>query len=116
MQVRAIIPNQDGSLKPGMFMTVNLQRDSGDVLLAPEQAIVPEGNGQYVFVVADGIAEKRTVVLGRRIPGYVVISSGLSAGEAVITEGTHKVRDGAKVEALDHDRAALDTQAPSTRT
>jgi membrane fusion protein (multidrug efflux system) len=99
VRVRAIIPNEDGLLKPGMFMSVDLQRDRGDVLIAPEQAIVPEGNAQFVFVVTDGVAQKRTVRLGRRIPGFVVIADGLSEGEAVITEGTHKVRDGTKVEA-----------------
>ena len=100
VQVRAIIPNSDGMLKPGMFMSVDLQRDRGEQLLAPEQSIVPEGSSQYVFVVADGVAEKRTVQLGRRVPGFVVISSGLEAGEAVIIEGTQKVRDGSQVEEL----------------
>lgn len=97
VQVRAIIPNPDEELKPGMFLAVDLQRDRGKVLLAPEQAIVPEGEMQYVFVVNNGVAEKRAVELGRRIPGFVAIESGLSAGEAVITEGTNKVRDGSKV-------------------
>ena len=98
VQVRAIIPNPDATLKPGMFLTVDLQRARGDVLLAPEQAIVPEGSSQYVYVVADGVAEKRAVVLGRRIPGFVVIDSGLSAGDAVVTEGTHKLHDGSAVD------------------
>ena len=99
VQVRAIIPNSDLLLKPGMFLTVDLQRDRGKVLLAPEQAIVPEGSSQYVFVVNDGIAEKRAVVLGRRIPGYVVIVTGLDAGDEVVTEGTQKLRDGSPVQA-----------------
>jgi membrane fusion protein (multidrug efflux system) len=98
VQVRAIVPNTDGKLKPGMFMSVDLRRDRGDVLVAPEQAIVPEGSKQYVYVVADGIAEKRAVKLGRRIPGFVVIDAGLEPGETVITEGTHKVRGGAAVD------------------
>jgi len=98
VQVRAILPNDDGMLKPGMFMSVDLQRDRGEVVVAPEQAIVPEGGNQYVFVVADGVAEKRLVVLGRRILGFVAVESGLNAGESVITEGTHKVRDGSAVE------------------
>jgi membrane fusion protein (multidrug efflux system) len=101
VEVRAFIPNEDGLLKPGMFMTVELQRDRGDVLLAPEQAIVPEGTRQYLYVVSEGIAEKRQVTLGRRIPGFVVVSDGIAAGEMVVTEGTHKVRDGAQVESLD---------------
>jgi len=98
VQVRAILPNDDGLLKPGMFMSVDLKRERGEVIVAPEQAIVPEGGNQYVFVVADGVAEKRLIVLGRRIPGFVAVESGLSAGESVITEGTHKVRDGSAVE------------------
>lgn len=98
VQVRAILPNDDGMLKPGMFLSVDLQRDRGEVIVAPEQAIVPEGGNQYVFVVADGVAEKRLIVLGRRIPGFVAVESGLSAGESVITEGTHKVSDGSAVE------------------
>ena len=101
VQVRAVIPNEDGAIKPGMFMTVDLQRSRGDVLVAPEQAIVPEGSVQYVFVVNDGVAEKRAVTLGRRIPGFVVISDGLAAGEIVVTEGTGKIREGSAVESLD---------------
>jgi membrane fusion protein (multidrug efflux system) len=106
VEVRAVIPNTDGLLKPGMFMTVDLQRERGDVMMAPEQAIVPEGSRQFVYVVSEGLVEKRQVQLGRRIPGYVVIADGLAAGESVVTEGTHKVRDGARVESLEA-KAAL---------
>ena len=114
VQVRAIIPNPDGALKPGMFLTVDLQRDRGEVLLAPEQAIVPEGTAQYVFVVTDGVAEKRTVQLGRRVPGFVAIESGIAAGEAIVTEGTHKVRDGSAVEVIADDTADAHRRADSS--
>lgn len=107
VQVRALIPNADDLLKPGMFMTVDLQRDQGEVLVAPEQAIVPEGSMQYVFVVSGGIAEKRPVKLGTRMPGYVVIREGLVAGEFVITEGTGKVRDGSAVESFNGAAATV---------
>jgi len=106
VQVRAVIPNDDGVLKPGMFMSVELHRDRGEVLLAPEQAIVPEGTQQFVFVVNDGVVEKREVLLGRRIPGYVAVDDGLVAGEAVVTEGTDKIRQGSQVAVT--ERAALD--------
>jgi len=113
VMVRAIIPNDDEAIKPGMFMTVDLQRDRGDVLVAPEQSIVPEGSTQYVFIVADGVVEKRAVTLGRRIPGYVVIAAGVAAGEFVVTEGTGKVRQGSQVEILNptsapHSQSASD--------
>jgi membrane fusion protein (multidrug efflux system) len=101
VRVRAIMPNTEGALKPGMFLTVDLQRDRGEVLVAPEQAIVPEGSQQFVYVVLDGKVEKRAVTIGRRIPGFVVITEGLSEGESVVTEGTGKVRDGGDVELLE---------------
>ncbi len=107
VQARATIPNDDGELKPGMFMTVDLQRDRGEVLVAPEQAIVPEGTAQYVFVVVDGVVERRAVELGRRIPGFVVIAGGLTPGETVVTEGTGKVRDGSQVESVNSAAATV---------
>jgi len=70
---------------------------------------VPEGSRQYVFVINAGVAEKRQVRLGRRIPGYVVVSEGLSSGESVVTEGTHKVRDGSQVESLEANIAVSGT-------
>ena len=100
VQIRAVLPNTEGVLKPGMFMTVDLKRDRGDSVLVPEEALVPEGERQFVYVVADGVAAKREVVLGRRVPGAVVVLEGATAGEVVVTEGTQKVRDGAKVEVI----------------
>ena len=105
VRVRAVIPNTDSLLKPGMFLTVDLQRDRGDVIVAPEQAIVPEGTRQFVYVVKQGKAEKRAVVLGRRIPGLVTIEEGLAVGEEIVTEGTHKIRDGSDVTAITPARA-----------
>lgn len=110
VQVRAIIPNDDGALKPGMFLTVDLRRDRGDVLVAPEQAIVPEGTRQYVYRIHDGKAEKRRVILGRRIPGFVTIEDGLAPGDEIVTEGAHKLRDGSSVETT----APVTATTPST--
>lgn len=100
VQVRAVIENPDSALKPGMFMTVDLQRDRGSSLVIPEQAIVPEGSAQFVFVVNDATVEKRQVSIARRIPGFVVIGGGLAEGERVISEGTSKVREGMTVQEL----------------
>jgi len=97
VQIRAILPNTDNLLKPGMFLTVDLRRDRGSMVVAPEEAIVPEGDAQYVFIVDDGVARKRRVELGQRVPGAVIIRSGAEAGDVVVTEGTQKVRDGAPV-------------------
>jgi membrane fusion protein (multidrug efflux system) len=95
--VRALLPNPDGQLKPGMFLTVRLSRGATDALLVPEQALVPEQGDVYVFVVKDGAAEKRRIRIGQRRVGDVQVVDGLVAGELVVTEGTQKLRSGSAV-------------------
>lgn len=95
--VRARIDNADRRLKPGMFMTVRLMRTEPPALVVPEEALVPQGERQFVFVVREGKAERIEVEIGRRRPGEVEILKGLTPGEHVVTEGTQKMRDGAPV-------------------
>ena len=96
--VRALVPNPAGLLKPGMFLNVRLARDATDALVVPEQALVPEQGDMFVFVVKDGMAEKRLVRIGQRSVGNVQIVQGLAVGELVVTEGTQKLRDGVPVQ------------------
>jgi membrane fusion protein (multidrug efflux system) len=95
--VRALLANDDGALKPGMFLNVTLANDEREALVIPEEALSPEAERQYVYVVADGKVSRREVRIGGRLPGTVEVLAGLTAGERVIVEGTQKVRDGASV-------------------
>jgi membrane fusion protein (multidrug efflux system) len=104
--VRAKIDNPDRLLRPGMFMTVRLMRQEPPALIVPEEALVPQGDRQYVFVVRNGRAERVEVQTGRRRPGEVEILKGLTAGELVVTEGTQKVRDGTPVKIVEPDGLA----------
>jgi membrane fusion protein (multidrug efflux system) len=99
--VRALLANEDGALKPGMFLNVSLANDERDALVIPEEALTPEAEKQYVYVVADGRASRREVRIGGRRPGSVEVLAGVEPGELVIVEGTQKVRDGAAVRATD---------------
>jgi membrane fusion protein (multidrug efflux system) len=96
--VRAELPNPDGVLRQGMFMTVSLQGDIVPTLLLPEEAIVPERGRNYVFVVREGIVERREVHIGKRRPGDVEIVDGVKEGERVVIEGSQNVREGTVVE------------------
>jgi len=95
--VRAIVPNEQGLLRPGMFMNVRLSRGATDVLVVPEEALVPEQGDVFVYVVQDGKASKRKIQAGQRTIGSVQVTDGLQAGEMIVTEGTQKLRDGASV-------------------
>jgi membrane fusion protein (multidrug efflux system) len=99
--VRALLANEDGALKPGMFLNVSLSKDERETLVIPEEALTPEAEKQYVFVVADGKVRRQEVRIGGRAPGSVEILAGLNAGDRVIVEGTQKVREGAPVTAID---------------
>ncbi len=61
VKVRARLPNREGKLRAGMFLTVLVTRDPLPGLVIPEQALVPERGEVYVFVVADGHAMRRVV-------------------------------------------------------
>ena len=97
---RAEVPNPEALLKPGMFLNVEIVRDQRNSLVVPEEALVPEQNRQFVYVVDGGVAHKREVRIGARNPGSVEILSGLTLGERVIVEGTVKVRPGGAVRDL----------------
>jgi membrane fusion protein (multidrug efflux system) len=99
--VRAELPNKDGTLKPGMFMTAKISAAATKALLIPEGALVPEQGKTFVFVVKDGFASKREVTIGRRRPGEVQVTTGLDRGERVVVEGTQKIRDGVAVLEVD---------------
>ena len=104
--VRALLPNEDGHLLPGMFLTVTLLKEDVFALLVPEQAIVPERSRQFVLVVdSEGMVERREIRTGRRRPGEVEVLDGLQAGELVIAEGTQKARPGQQVRVLPPDRS-----------
>ncbi|MEO6079766.1 MAG: efflux RND transporter periplasmic adaptor subunit [Steroidobacteraceae bacterium] len=95
--VRALVANANAALKPGMFLTVELSQDRRPAVAIPEEAVVPEQARQFVYVIDGAVARKREVMLGRREPGFVEVTSGLAAGDHVVIEGTIKLRDGAPV-------------------
>ncbi len=96
--LRARLPNPGVRLKPGMFARVSLDLERRDnALLVPEQAIVPRGDGRFVFRIADGKAQLVKVEMGVRRPGEVEIVKGLEAGDTIVVDGQLKLQDGAAV-------------------
>lgn len=99
--LRARLPNPGVRLKPGMFARVSLDLDRRDnALVVPEQAVVPRGDGRFVFRIADGKAQLVKVEIGVRRPGEVEILKGLEAGDNIVVDGQLKLQDGAAVSIL----------------
>ncbi len=107
--VRALVPNKEGRLRPGMMMTVRLVANDRDALIIPEEALLPEGRRHFVFVAledGDGhVAERREVRVGARRPGEVEVLEGLEADERVISHGGERLSEGQAVRPLNGEGA-----------
>lgn len=97
---RAVVPNPDGLLMPGMYIKTTLQEGvQNDAILVPQQAVSrDERGGASALVVVDGKVEQRELTLARAVDNRWWVSHGLAAGDKVIIEGLQKVRVGQQVQ------------------
>lgn len=113
-RVQAEFPNPKGALTAGMFGRIrisSLKNSSG--LTIPEEALMVDQAGEYVYVVGtDGTVSRRNVVISYRGKGFAVVKSGVKAGETVIDAGVQHVRPGGKCKVQYHEMALFQkTQA-----
>ncbi|QPH56052.1 efflux RND transporter periplasmic adaptor subunit [Pontivivens ytuae] len=109
IRARALVPNTDFLLTPGMFARVDLlARPDAPTVLIPDQAIAIEQTSRTVLVVdAEGTVESRVIETGPLHEGLRVVRHGLEPGEQVIVEGRHRARPGATVAAETVEDAGL---------
>lgn len=99
LRVRIAFPNPEKQLKPGLAANIRVKNNTGQPqVLIPYQAVTEQMSEYFVFVVGDSskVSQKK-VTLGARINDKVIVKNGLKEGEVVVTEGTQKIREGAKV-------------------
>jgi membrane fusion protein (multidrug efflux system) len=102
--VRAVVPNPQNLLLPGMFVTARLEEGvSENALLIPQRCVTNDSKGNpTVFVVtADNKVELRPIKTDRAIKDNWLVTDGLSPGEKVIVEGIQKVQPGMVVHPTD---------------
>jgi membrane fusion protein (multidrug efflux system) len=95
--VEAVVKNERGSLRPGMFITAKVALGEQTLPAVPAPAVKVDGNLRHVFVVAGGRLEDRLVQIGDASGDQIPILGGLKAGEKVVARITPDVRDGARV-------------------
>lgn len=101
--LRAVFPNPQGELLPGMFVRATLaQAEQSNALLVPQTAVIrtPKGGANVMVVKADGTVEARAVTLGRSHQQYWVAEKGVNAGEQLIVAGLQKVQPGMQVKTV----------------
>ena len=101
--LRALVPNADGALKPGLFARVSLGLAGAAAVIVPEQAVVARNGEFYIYRIAEGAAEEVAVSLGERRDGQVEIIAGLAPGDIVVTAGQQRLQNRSKVENVGPD-------------
>ena len=98
IEVRAIFPNPDGVLLPGLFARVRLPFTAGEAIVVPESAVGADQGGRYVLVVGkDDVVELRRVTVGALVDGARVIDKGVTPADRVVVNGIQRARPGTKV-------------------
>jgi len=99
--LRAVFPNPDGMLMPGMFVRARLESGvAANALLVPQQAVTRNQRGEATTLILDeaGAVRQRVIQTRQAIGNKWLVSDGLSAGDRVVVEGMQRVRDGVKPE------------------
>ena len=102
--VRAIVPNPDRSLLPGMFIRARLSSPTGEpAFLVPQSAVqrTPRGDQMLMLVNQANKAEVRMIQTGRNFGQEVLVTSGLKAGDRVIVDGLQRVRPDVEVKVVE---------------
>lgn len=116
--LRAVVPNPDGLLLPGMYVRAVLEEAVDDqALLVPQRAVTRSASGAAsVLLVVDGKVEQRLVTLGRSVGNDWWVTGGLAAGDQVIVEGGQKARVGTSVRSVALEQPAGASDSLATRS
>lgn len=116
--LRAVFPNPQGLLLPGMFVHARLEEGvREEALLVPQRGITRDNRGRALALVvgADGKAQQREVTVERAVGADWLVGEGLQAGERVIVDGVQNVRPGAEVKAVAANAAAAAAAPAASR-
>lgn len=98
LRIRTLVKNENGLLKPNMYVDLVVESPLGMRLSIPEDAVLDTGESRIVFVdKGRGVFEKREVTAGQRVDGLVEILGGLKAGEKVVSSGTFLIDSESKL-------------------
>jgi RND family efflux transporter MFP subunit len=96
--VRGIMNNETETLWPGTLVATKLVIRNEDSVVVPTVAVQRSQDGNFVFLVKDGVAKKQSVKVDRTVQGMSVILEGLAGGDTVVTDGQLLLSDGSRVE------------------
>lgn len=99
VQLRALFPNPDGVLLPGLFVQARVQLAQEQALLVPQKASIRDKNGQLMVwrLGADNTVQPVPITAAQEYKDKWIVTSGVEAGDVIVTEGFQKIQPGAQV-------------------
>ena len=107
----------EGRLRPGLVAKFTVQTGGPkNVLQVPIDGVFERFGSQHVYVVEDGVAHRRPIVLGPVRAGFAEVADGIEPGELVVTKGVTRVVDGSKVLVVPEESATASSAEPTRDT
>ncbi len=101
LQLKARARNPDGELRPGSFASIKLPLSvMKDALLVPTEAVIPIQDGKMVYISENGKAKEVRIETATRTEKDVLVTSGLKAGDTVLTTGIMSLKPNAAVKVV----------------
>jgi membrane fusion protein (multidrug efflux system) len=101
LPVEVEIDEHDGRLRPGLVARFSVETgEARMVMRVPLDGVFERFGSQHVYVIVDGIAQRRSIVLGPVGAGFAEVTAGIEPGETIVTEGVSRVVDGSKVQVV----------------
>lgn len=101
LPVEIEIDDHDGRLRPGLVARFAVETGEPKIVIrVPLDGVFERFGSQHVYVIEDGIAQRRTVVLGLVGAGFAQITEGIEPGDIVVIKGVNRVVDGSKVQVV----------------
>jgi len=99
IKARAKIPNPDGRLIPGSYAKVEITLEElPDAIVIPSEAVIPQINGEIVYICKGGKAKSVSIKTGTRTENKIQISEGLAVNDTLITTGLLQLADGKNIQ------------------
>ena len=100
--VEISIQNSDLRIRPGMFARANINLGSNENILVPDASVLKQtgSNDRHVFVINNGVANKRVITVGQHLGDHYEVLSGIEAGDEIVVAGASRLSDKQEVEVV----------------
>ncbi len=98
IKLRAIIPNVEDELRPGMSFVVEVELPGNEYFVVPELSLQWRKGEAFVWTIEDGKAQKTLVKVINRLNSTILVDGDLNAGQLVVLEGVQRLRPGRQVQ------------------